>query len=41
MIHNTDRNLFWDVVDDLLTLAMIIGVIATLCFLLGYFWYAP
>jgi hypothetical protein len=41
MIDNTDRNLFWDVIDDLLTLAMIIGVIATLCFLLGYFWYAP
>jgi hypothetical protein len=41
MIENTDRNLFWDVIDDLLTLAMIIGVIATLCFLLGYFWYAP
>ena len=41
MIDNTDRNLFWDVIDDLLTLAMIIGVIATLCFLRGYFWYAP
>jgi len=41
MIENTDRNLFWDVIDDLLTLAMIIGVISTLCFFLGYFWYAP
>ena len=36
-----DRDLFWDVMEGLVTLAMIVGILATLCFALGYFWYAP
>jgi hypothetical protein len=41
MIHDDlkDRDLFWDVMEGLVTLSMIIGILATLCFLLGYFWY--
>lgn len=34
-----DDNLFMDVVEGLLTLAMIVGIIASLCVLLGYIWY--
>lgn len=34
-----DDNLFLDVVESLLTLAMIVGIIASLCVLLGYIWY--
>ena len=36
-----DDNLFWDVIEGLVTLAVIIGIIGILCFLLGYLWYAP
>ena len=36
-----DRDLFWDVMEGLVTLAAIIGIIASLCFVLGYMWYAP
>ena len=36
-----DRDLFWDVMEGLVTLAAIIGIVASLCFLLGYMWYAP
>ena len=36
-----ERDLFWDVMEGLVTLAVIIGIIASLCFLLGYMWYAP
>lgn len=43
MIHDDmkDSDLFWDVMEGLVTLAVIIGIIAALCFLLGYMWYAP
>lgn len=43
MIHDDmqDRSLFWDVMEGLVTLAAIIGIVASLCFLLGYMWYAP
>ena len=34
-----DRDLFWDVMEGLVTLAVIIGIIASMCFLLGYIWY--
>jgi hypothetical protein len=34
-----ERDLFWDVVEGLVTLATIIGIIAVGCMLLGYFWY--
>lgn len=42
MIYDKDeRSLFWDVMEGVVTLATIIGIIAALCFLLGYLWYAP
>jgi hypothetical protein len=44
MIHDDDlkdRDLFWDVMEGAVTLCAVIGIIATLCFLFGYFWYAP
>jgi ATP-dependent DNA helicase PIF1 len=30
---------FWDVMEGLVTLSMIIGILAGICFLFGYFWY--
>lgn len=41
MIHDElkDRDLFWDVMEGLVTLAVIIGIVASLCFMFGYFWY--
>ena len=36
-----NRSLFWDVVDGVFTLAVIVGIIASLCFMFGYMWYAP
>ena len=35
------RELLWDVMEGVVTLATIIGIIAALCFALGYLWYAP
>jgi hypothetical protein len=35
-----DRSLFWDVMEGLVTLAVIIGIIVTFCFVVGYYWYA-
>jgi hypothetical protein len=34
-----DRDLFWDVMEGLVTLAVVVGVIASLCFMFGYIWY--
>jgi hypothetical protein len=41
MIHDDmeERSLFWDVMESVVTLATIIGIIAALCFALGYLWY--
>ena len=41
MIHDDmkDRSLFWDVMEGLITLATIVGIVASLCFLFGYIWY--
>jgi hypothetical protein len=41
MIHDDskDPDLFWDVMDGVVTLATIIGIITSLCFALGYLWY--
>jgi hypothetical protein len=35
------RELLWDVMEGVVTLAVMVGIIATLCFLFGYFWYSP
>lgn len=34
-----ERHLFWDVMEGLVTLAVIVGVIAVMCFTFGYIWY--
>jgi hypothetical protein len=41
MIHDDmkDRSLFWDVMEGLVTLGVVIGIIASMCFLFGYLWY--
>ena len=41
MIHDDmkDRDLFWDVMEGLVTLAVIVGIVASLCFMFGYIWY--
>lgn len=36
-----DSDLFWDVMEGLVTLAALIGIVAAVCFTFGYFWYAP
>jgi hypothetical protein len=36
-----DRSLFWDVVESTIALLAVVGIVATLCFMFGYFWYAP
>jgi len=36
---NQDNGLFWEVMEGLLTLAVIIGIIAAFCFVMGYYWY--
>jgi len=44
MIEDNDlkeRNLLWDVMEELVTLAVIAGIFASLCFTFGYLWYAP
>lgn len=33
------RDLFWDVMEGFVTLAVIIGVVASLCAMFGYIWY--
>jgi len=41
MIHDElkERDLFWDVMEGLVTLAVVIGLVASLCFMFGYIWY--
>ena len=34
-----DRNLFWEVMEGLVTLATVVGIIAGMCFMFGYIWY--
>jgi hypothetical protein len=34
-----DRSLFWDVLENVLTLATIVGIVVSLCFMFGYIWY--
>ena len=34
-----DRSLFWDVMEGLVTLGVVVGIIASLCFTFGYIWY--
>jgi hypothetical protein len=34
-----DRNLFWDVMEGLVTLGVVIGIITSMCFMFGYIWY--
>ena len=43
MIHDDlkEQSLFWDVMEGLVTLAVVIGIFASLCVMFGYFWYAP
>ena len=36
-----ERNLFWDVMEELVTFALIISIIASMCFMFGFLWYAP
>lgn len=33
------RSLFWDVMEGFVTLAFVIGLVASLCALFGYIWY--
>jgi len=37
--RSLDRNLFLDVMEGLLALAVTVGVIASMCFMFGYIWY--
>ena len=41
MIHDDmkDRSLFWDVMEGLVTLGVVIGIITSMCFMFGYIWY--
>jgi hypothetical protein len=34
-----DRNLFWDVMEGAVTLAVIVGIVIGMCFVFGYIWY--
>ena len=34
-----DRDLFWDVMEGLVTLGVVLGIIVSLCFMFGYIWY--
>lgn len=34
-------SLFWDLVEGLVTMAMIIGILVSMCFMFGYLWYRP
>ena len=34
-----DRNLFWDVMEGLVMLAVVLGIIISMCFMFGYIWY--
>jgi hypothetical protein len=34
-----NSNLFWDVIKQLVALSVLVDIIVSLCFLIGYFWY--
>ena len=34
-----ERSLFWDVMEGFVTLAVIIGVVAVMCFTFGFVWF--
>ena len=34
-----NRDLFWDVIEGLVSLSVFVGIIASLCFMFGYIWY--
>ena len=34
-----DRDLFWDVMEGLVTLGAVVGIIVSMCFIFGYIWY--
>jgi hypothetical protein len=34
-----NRSLFWDVMEKLIALSVLVGIIASMCFLFGYIWY--
>ena len=34
-----DRNLFWDVMEGLVTMGVVVGIITSMCFMFGYIWY--
>lgn len=34
-----DQSLLWDVMERLISLSVLVGIIASMCFLFGYFWY--
>jgi hypothetical protein len=34
-----ERDLFWDVMEGVVTLAVIIGVVAVMCFTFGFVWF--
>ncbi len=33
------NSLFWDVMEQLVALSVIVGIIVSLCFMVGYIWY--
>jgi len=44
MIEDNDlkeRNLLWDVMEEVVTFAVIVGIFASMCFMFGFLWYAP
>jgi hypothetical protein len=34
-----NRDLFWDVMEGLVTLAVVAGIVVGMCFMFGYIWY--
>jgi hypothetical protein len=34
-----NRDLFWDVMEGLVTMAVVAGIVAGMCFMFGYIWY--
>jgi hypothetical protein len=33
------NSLFWDVMKQLIALSVLVGIVASMCFLFGYIWY--
>jgi hypothetical protein len=34
-----NRSVFWEVIEGLVSLSVLVGLIASMCFLFGYIWY--